>query len=70
MGVRGEFLETDPRDDLLDRAELAVCLDIVGAAAAVRGEVLNGVVLHAGWVDWFNLNRFSLGVPRVWCDVA
>jgi len=22
------------------------------------------------WVHWFNLNRFSLGVPKVWCDVA
>ncbi len=31
MGVRGEFLETDPRGELLDRAELAVCLDIIGA---------------------------------------
>jgi len=48
MGARGEFLETDPRGELLDRAELAVCLDIIGTAAAVRGEVLNGVVLHAG----------------------
>jgi len=37
-GVRGESLETDPRGELLDRAELAVCLDIIGAAAAVRGK--------------------------------
>ncbi len=47
MGARGAFLETDPRGELLDRAELAVCLDIIGAASAVRGEALNGVVLHA-----------------------
>ena len=47
MGVRGASFETDPRGDLLDRAELAVCLDIIGTAAAVRGKVLNGVVLHA-----------------------
>jgi len=47
MGVRGPSLETDPRGELLDRAELAVCLDIIGAASAVRGEVFNGVVLHA-----------------------
>ncbi len=31
MGVRGELLETDPRGELLDRAELAVCLNIIGA---------------------------------------
>jgi len=45
---QGESLETDPRGELLDQAELEVCLDIIRAAAAVRGEVLNGVVLHAG----------------------
>ncbi len=28
-------IETDPRGDLLDRAKLAVCLDIIGAAALV-----------------------------------
>ncbi len=46
MGVRGNFLRPT-RGELLDRAELEVCLDIIGAASAVRGEVLNGVVLHA-----------------------
>ena len=30
----GEFLETDPRGELLDRADLAGCLDIMGAAGA------------------------------------
>ncbi len=45
---QGAFLETDPRNDLLDRAELAVCLDIIGAAASVRGKALNGAVLNAG----------------------
>jgi len=35
MGVRGESLETDPRGELLDRAELAVCLDIIGASRCV-----------------------------------
>jgi len=35
MGARGAFLETDPRGELLDRAELEVCLDIIGAAALV-----------------------------------
>ncbi len=36
MGVRGAFLETDPRGELLDRAELAVCLDIIGAHGTER----------------------------------
>ncbi len=34
MGVRGKFLETDPRGELLDRADLAGYLDIMGAAGA------------------------------------
>ena len=36
---QGEFLETDPRGELLDRVELAVCLDIIGAPAAVHDAV-------------------------------
>jgi len=68
MGVRGLSLETDPRDEVLDWAELAVCLDIIGAAAAVRGKVLNGVVLHAGVAGPVQRPKahFSLGhVPPV-----
>ncbi len=56
--------------ELLDRAEFAVCLDIIGAAAAVRGKGTQWRCLacSSAGPDRYNVRRFhgSLGhVPPV-----
>ena len=55
---------TDPRDEVLDRAKRAVCLDIIGAAA-VRGKVRTIKLLPgAGEGDHTEFFDTDLGGPR------
>jgi len=54
---------TDPRDEVLDRAKRAVCLDIIGAAA-VRGKVRTIKLLPGAGEGDHEFFDTDLGGPR------